>query len=82
MHAGQMLTLPSVADTVEFTERERKVLALMAQGMTNPQIGAELSISRATVKCHVSSILGKLCVSSRTEAVALAVQRHLTNLPM
>jgi NarL family two-component system response regulator LiaR len=82
MQAAQLPSPPTTVCSVEFTEREQNVLALMAQGMTNPQIGAELFISRATVKCHVSSILAKLCVSSRTEAVALAVQQHLTSLPM
>jgi DNA-binding NarL/FixJ family response regulator len=65
----------------ELTEREHEVLALMTHGLTNPQIGQELIISRATVKFHVSSILSKLGVGSRTEAVALAVQTHLTNGP-
>ncbi len=63
------------------TEREHEVLGLLAHGMTNTQIGAQLNISRATAKFHVSSILSKLGVLSRTEAVALAVQHHLTKGP-
>lgn len=59
------------------TERELDVLGLMVQGSTNKQIAAELSVSLSTVKFHVSSILAKLGVSSRTEAVALAMQHGL-----
>jgi NarL family two-component system response regulator LiaR len=66
---------------VDLTGREYEVLALMAHGLTNTQIGAHLNISRATVKFHVSSILSKLGVVSRTEAVALAVQHQLTSGP-
>ena len=47
----------------------------------NTQIGAQLNISRATVKFHVSSILSKLGAVSRTEAAALAVQHQLTSGP-
>jgi NarL family two-component system response regulator LiaR len=65
----------------DLTCREREVLALMAHGLTNTQIGAQLIISGATAKFHVSSILSKLEVSSRTEAVALAVQHQLTPGP-
>jgi NarL family two-component system response regulator LiaR len=65
----------------DLTYREHDVLGLLAHGLTNTQIGAQLSISRATVKFHVSSILSKLGVVSRTEAVALAVQHQLTSGP-
>lgn len=61
----------------DLTERERDVLNLMVKGYNNPQIAGELIISRSTVKFHVSSILSKLSVTSRTEAVALALQHHL-----
>lgn len=59
------------------TDRECEVLALMAEGFTNPAIAETLFVSRSTVKFHVSSILAKLGVASRTEAVALAVQEGL-----
>jgi DNA-binding NarL/FixJ family response regulator len=58
-------------------ERELEVLALMVKGMNNPQIAAQLYLSRSTIKFHVSAILSKLGVESRTEAVALAVEHGL-----
>ena len=61
----------------DLTAREREVLALMAEGLHNPDIGERLFVSRSTVKFHVSSILSKLNASSRTEAVALALQEGL-----
>jgi NarL family two-component system response regulator LiaR len=61
----------------DLTAREREILALLVEGMSNPDIAERLIISRSTVKFHISSILSKLGVSSRTEAVALAVQHHL-----
>ena len=53
------------------------VLALMAQGRTNRQIGAELFISEKTASVHVSNILAKLSAGGRTEAVAIAAARGL-----
>jgi len=57
------------------TSREREVLALMALGMSNSEIGVHLVIQPTTVNFHVGNILSKLDVSNRTEAVALAVQK-------
>ena len=59
------------------TAREQEVLKLMADGLTNADIGQRLVIGVATVKTHVSSIIAKLGVSTRTEATALAIRRGL-----
>lgn len=61
------------------SNREKDVLALLIEGMNNPQIADELTISRSTVKFHVSSILGKLGVANRAEAVAIAVEHKLVD---
>jgi two-component system, NarL family, response regulator LiaR len=61
------------------TERESEVLRCMIDGMNNPQIADALKISQSTVKFHVSVILGKLGVNSRTKAVAMAVEQKLTS---
>ena len=61
----------------KLSDREQQVLALLTDGLNNPQIGEKLFISRSTVKFHVSSILGKLGVSNRAEAVAMAVEQKL-----
>ena len=68
---------PEPAPGLDLTRRERDVLALLVKGLTNPEIAERLSISRATVKVHVSNILSKLGVSNRAEAIALAIQRKL-----
>jgi DNA-binding CsgD family transcriptional regulator/tetratricopeptide (TPR) repeat protein len=60
-----------------FTPREAEVLALLAQGRTNRQVGAALFISEKTASVHVSNILAKLGANGRTEAVAIASQRGL-----
>ncbi len=59
------------------TAREREVLALVAQGRSNREVGTQLYISTKTVSVHVSNILGKLGVAGRTEAVAVARRRGL-----
>ena len=59
------------------TEREREVLALMVKGLSNANIADRLVLSRSTVNFHVSNVLGKLEVTSRTAAVSVALQHRL-----
>ena len=88
-HAGRATLSPDVAQAIvhaagqpprpglDLTERERAVLALMVEGLNNTQIAVRLTVSPSTVKSHVSNILTKLGVSSRTEAVTLALRQGL-----
>jgi len=62
---------------LDLTEREREVLTLMIEGLNNTQIAGRLSVSPSTIKSHVSNILSKLGVASRTEAVTLALRHKL-----
>lgn len=64
----------------DLTEREREVLQLIAQGLGNKEVAQILNLTKGTVKIHVSNILNKLNVSSRTEASILAVQAGLVPL--
>ena len=66
-----------VAFVEPLTDRELRVLNLLADGLSNPQIARLLSISRNTVKFHVSSIISKLGATSRTEAVTIGIKRGL-----
>jgi len=90
-HAGKPTLAPEAAQALiqratrpappghDLSAREREVLALMKRGLSNRAIAERLIISPSTADFHVSNILGKLGVASRTEAVALAVQHHLVD---
>ena len=61
----------------DLTPREREVLALMVEALSNPEIAERLIVSRSTVKFFVSTILSKLGVRGRTEAVSMALQKKM-----
>lgn len=76
--------IPGVTDDQQdrlavLTAREREVLIVLARGMTNAQIAAELYLSEATVKTHVSHVLTKLDLASRANAVVLAYESGLVH---
>ena len=88
-HAGRSTLAPEAADVLvravaapgamgdSLTSRERDVLSLMAEGLSNADIADRLEIGVSTVKTHVSSIIAKLGVRSRTEASAMAIRRGI-----
>ena len=95
VHSGESSLHPTVArrllrelspgaggdtDGEPLTPREVQVLQLVAQGQANRQIGEELSISEATVRTHMSKILGKLNLGSRTQAALYALREGIATL--
>ncbi len=88
VHAGRRVLGPEITDALianqqrdvpgaDLTTRERQLLALMVQGMSNQEIAEAMGIALPTVKYHVTNVLGKLQVDSRTEAVVLALKHKL-----
>jgi DNA-binding NarL/FixJ family response regulator len=87
VHSGGRFLPPPVARALEsrmpdseLSPREQEVLQLLVSGKSNKEIASELGITNATVKCHVSTILMRLNVSDRTQAVVAALQRGLVHL--
>ena len=87
VHQGERFLPPPVSRILatrkpdsELSARERQVLALLAEGMCNKEIAAQLGIAEITVKCHLSLIFLRLDVTDRTQAVIAAVQRGLVHL--
>ena len=90
-HAGRATLSPEAAQSLvettnlppapglDLTEREREVLALMVEGLSTSQIAIKLSVSSSTIKSHVSNVLSKLGVTSRTEAVSLALRNRIVS---
>ena len=68
------------ASPEHLTLREREVLEMMMEGLSNKELAAHLNISAHTVKFHISSILGKLGASTRTEAAAIGLRRGLITI--
>jgi DNA-binding NarL/FixJ family response regulator len=77
---GEPIHLASENQDEPLTGREREVLELVSQGLSNKMIARQLQISEHTVKFHISSISAKLGASSRTEAVSRGVRRGLITL--
>jgi DNA-binding NarL/FixJ family response regulator len=75
--AAKLLTSIQEQDEDELSAREMDVLKLLVEGASNKMIAAQLNLSENTVKSHLSHIFGKLQVSSRAEAVAVALQRGI-----
>ncbi len=71
---------PATAGDAVLTGREQEVLALVAEGLTNREIGKRLFISEKTASVHLSNLMAKLNVSSRTEAVTVAHRRGLLEI--
>jgi len=78
--AARLMQVVSAPESPQpLTERETEVLRLLAQGQANKQIARSLSIAEKTVKVHVSNILGKLGVQSRTQATLYAIRTGLVS---
>jgi DNA-binding NarL/FixJ family response regulator len=87
VHAGGRFLPPPMSQALaarmpdaSLSSRECEVMELLAQGKSNRQIGEQLGITEATVKCHVSVILTRLNAADRTQAVVTALQRGLIHL--
>jgi two-component system, NarL family, response regulator len=72
--------LAAIVSRVQLTGRELRILRLIAEGKANREIADTLQISDATVKAHITNLLSKLQVSSRTEAIAVAIKRGLVRV--
>jgi len=86
VHAGEKYVPPELAVRMseriftQLSEREKEVLKLIAKGRLNKEIGATLGVTEGTVKVHVTSILSKLEVTARTEALVVAVRHGLIDI--
>ncbi len=90
-HAGHSTLAPEATEALiqktrqrpsvrfDLTDREREVLALLVQGLSNLEISNQLSISMATVKYHLTNIFTKLGAKNRVEAATIALEHNLVN---
>ena len=78
---GELLSEVSGERAAELSPRELEVLRGLATGATNAQIAGRMGISEHTVRNHVHSVMRKLAVASRTDAVATGLRRGLVDLP-
>ena len=83
VNAGEQYVPPEISTRMsgrilsQLSSRELDVLRLVAKGLSNKEIGAKLSVAEGTVKVHVKSILSKLSVADRTQAIVTAVKRGI-----
>jgi DNA-binding NarL/FixJ family response regulator len=75
--SGAFVSAQAVESLSPLTPREREVLGLLAEGMTNEKAGSALGISAETVQSHVRNAMGKLEADTRTQAVATAIRQSL-----
>jgi DNA-binding NarL/FixJ family response regulator len=87
VHQGRMRIPAEIAEKLaqrmggpQLTHRELEVLQAIVRGRSNKEIASDLSISEATVKTHINSLLGKLGVTDRTQASTAAIQRGIVHL--
>lgn len=65
----------------QLTKREKEILSLMVEGLSNKEIAKRLTLSTSTIQFHITNILSKFGVSKRTEAIYLALKQKLVKLP-
>ena len=86
VYAGEQYVPPEISQRMngrvlsQLSSRELEVLALVAKGLSNKEIGAELAIVEGTIKVHIKNILAKLNVSDRTQAILAAVKRGIIHI--
>ena len=86
VHAGEQYVPPEISVRMtgrvisQLSSRELEVLALIAKGFSNKEIGAALDVAEGTIKVHIKNILSRLGVSDRTQAILVAVKRGIIRL--
>lgn len=70
-----------LSERYQLTKREKEILSIMAEGLSNKEIAKRLTLSTSTIQFHITNILSKFGVSKRTEAIYLALKQKLVKLP-